>query len=370
MLEYALQVHYRGESVIDLAPAILRAWERGVRGSSLADLVPEELSFDPLTDREADTRRRRRAAALGMLSLLAAGVCAAVFWPRARPAPEAPPLVRYDPPTAEELAKADALFRRMIWADVGKVPTFLEWEKLRADSHYAMTDLARQLLLRPPLWEVCEPQLRKTFELPTSDSAVKGVILDLCARERSKHALDLARDFWTEDPAAFGIEHMVAFAENGADEFERELAAVLEDGVALPGQSRVLAAAFFALRGDDRGRAILEEGAQSSEMSREYVPLSFLSAVMLEELGEKGAWNAALDMLSPDLEFLLGAGREDLAFRMVVAAEVFAELRVEPSFPKLCDLAPWIEQRLAERKSDLGTPEAIRAAVGRLLDAR
>ncbi len=395
ILEYALHVHYRPDMLRDLAPAILRDWERGVRGSSLEDLLPDELTFEPIVEAELELPRSRwRAASWFGLAALAAGVVVVFSWPREgppvsdpsakatlpgppaptskseAPIPESKSLGRQDPPTAEEIAATDALFRRMVWADVSKVPTMLEWERLRSDSYSAMATLAGDLLLRPPLWDAVEAGLRKTFELSTSDEDVRGVVLDLCARERSRRALDLVRDFWSQDPAAFGIEHMVAFAESGMYEFELELAAVLEDGLALPGQSRVLAAAFFALRGDDRGRAILEAGARSNEMSRDYLPLSFVAAAMLEELGEKGAWKGALEGLRPALEFLIGAGRNDMARHMVVSAEVFAQLRVEPGFPRLSDLAPWIQQRVGERMGELKEPEQIRAAAQRILDAQ
>ncbi len=393
VLEYALQVHYGRLESRDLAPDILRAWDRGVRGSPLDDLLPPELDFEPIVELEREVRatRRRRAPWIVLAAAAAAGIAALAYWlagPRRAARDEGgapgrgfaqtvtPPVVDVVPGAGSALAgaemvdKAQALFRTMIWDDVPSFPTApMMWEKLASDSKRATVALAGMLSAEPLLWDAIEPAVEKTAAMPDADPYVRAVLIDLLARERSTRAIDVARELWQTIPASFMVEHLVAFAESGAEEFERELAALLEDDIAFPRESRVLPAAYFAAREDDRGREILRAGLDLRQRSADGLPLNFVAALALEDLGDEEAWDASLQTFALELEADFLSGRDDLAFELVVAGELFVALRASGERPPLCDLPVRFDRDLELRKPELTDRDAIRAAAAGVLDA-
>jgi hypothetical protein len=82
ILEYALQVHFRGKVVRDLAPEVRRAWERGVRGSDLDDLELVDPSFDDLEELERGLPRRRPRLLPWIVASVAAAALLLFAWAR------------------------------------------------------------------------------------------------------------------------------------------------------------------------------------------------------------------------------------------------------------------------------------------------
>jgi hypothetical protein len=106
----------------------------------------------------------------------------------------------------------------------------------------------------------------------------------------------------------------------------------------------------------------LRAGLAEREFSRERVPLPYVAALALADLGETAVWDSAFDELAAELELLFQAGRDDLALEMVVASEFFADSRTSGERPKLSEFGRRIGARVEVRKLDLPTREALRSA--------
>jgi hypothetical protein len=310
ILEYALQVHFRGKVVRDLAPEVRRAWERGVRGSDLDDLELVDPSFDDLEELERGLPRRRPRLLPWIVASVAAAALLLFAWARfagetrpeerdttvaemegGEPVPvdttrpqdageresgveESPPDLELDggetpdegvhelPSQREPISEADLVqlaasahdvYRSMVWADISTPAGLPPLEKLRRDSREACMKLAEMLTSEPRLWDEAESWVREPFEEkyerdgPPEDQ-VQGVVLDLLALEGSAQAIRLAEELWPRAPAAFHVEHIVAFAEAGAWIFQRELSAMIDERDAFKERALLLPAVYLATR--------------------------------------------------------------------------------------------------------------------------
>ena len=98
------------------------------------------------------------------------------------------------------------------------------------------------------------------------DPRARPVLLSCLQMSDSPRALFLARRLWREDPAAFLDDQIVSFAERGAFEFQREVAArVAGWDAADDGPLPILSAAYLAQSGDDSGYEVLAEAVRRSK---------------------------------------------------------------------------------------------------------
>ena len=109
------------------------------------------------------------------------------------------------------------------------------------------------------------------------------------AHEPHPRALGAARALFRVHPEAFTAEHWLAFAERGADEFERELAALaaqLGDGDLRDSEPPLALAVWLARRGDRRGSDALLRSAELEITSPEQAVACLQACLALAAEGE------------------------------------------------------------------------------------
>ena len=157
-------------------------------------------------------------------------------------------------------------------------------------------------------------------------------LLDYLAWNRSPRAVALARELWSESPEGFTEDHLVAFYERGAFELDRELEALASISPEASGGrgTGMFAAAFFASRGDARGRALLELYAEPPSWRERYVGMegwlgALIASRALEWLGDRTAWDRLLDSLRVEVRWAIDTGQEELAGFALLEADYFIE---------------------------------------------
>lgn len=248
------------------------------------------------------------------------------------------------------------------------------WLERNLSFHSTASELAERLDEDPLAWElvaerfeaVPDPAYGNERRLPRRQ-------LSFLAWDRSPRAIALARRLWVESPQSFGEDHLVAFAASGVFEFERELRALLSESAAAPdtasasvGARGLLAAVYFAQRGDPVGRALLERFADPASAgiprtlldSMEVAMDALLASAALDWLGDRSAWEQLLPYLKDEVDAALELEVPRFAVMLISLAEHFAVERrdVLRSLP----LGPAVAQRFQSLEGSVATTTRAR----------
>jgi hypothetical protein len=232
--------------------------------------------------------------------------------------PEQPVAPR--PLTAEERARVDC------WLDLqmeslGKIdptnPGDLERVK---EVWQARQDLVAFLADRPVAWGYVRPRVLTRLK-EASERSVKRQLLEILARGPGA-AQDPAIFAALEDELdVFDPELLTCLAERGVEPAREALADLLADGE--PNPVLVPAAAFFALRGDPRGKDTLEWFEEQAFPSGVLPFSEQVCAVALHRLGTPRPWVELVDRARDDVEASLRAGDLEAARRRVLELDYF-----------------------------------------------
>lgn len=177
-----------------------------------------------------------------------------------------------------------------------------------------------------------------------------------------------ARALWMAAPWAFGDQELVALADRGAFEAQRELVARTADALADPGAwpvPPVLAAAWLAERGDPRGRRLLARivaGSDDPPGDLDAVDRLALAGRLLDDLGDARAWSRAHARVARAVEDWIGAGYLPRAASAAAILAFDARVPAAPRLP-LADHAAALYRDRVQRVDALTGPDAIRALV-------
>lgn len=162
----------------------------------------------------------------------------------------------------------------------------------------AMRELGQLLAREPMLAADFRTRVERVRSTKQPPRIFTSYVLDLMAMDPD--ALELASRIWIEEPQAFQQTHVLAYAELGGFEFEREIQAILTHYLAEPDafeEPPTLPALFLAFRGDAAGRALLEKAARPpTELAFQdgWDGVAYLLAsAALDDLGEDRHWQAA-----------------------------------------------------------------------------
>ncbi len=228
----------------------------------------------------------------------------------------------------------------------------------------SMRELSGLLADHPSLWKIFRERATQLRVKPGA-AAIAPHVIDVLHQDFSSESLELARELWLEIPEAFREEHMVAFAERGAFEFQREVRAQVatwEESSGLP--PPVLAAAYLCYRGDGSGTAILRRACEA--VAPASAPACFLAALALESAGERTFWPRVAELVREQSERHLDLHDAAYSGRLLIVYEAFLELRELGGTPAIGNLYTELLERVEMRSADLGDEERVRALHRRL----
>ncbi|MBI5361586.1 MAG: hypothetical protein HZA53_00315 [Planctomycetes bacterium] len=177
-----------------------------------------------------------------------------------------------------------------------------------------------------------------------------------------REGIELARALWQVDARDFQDRQVVAWAERGLPEFERESRARVEQWE--PGTEPVplRSAVWAASNGSERARELLRRelarGVEGSPQPEVFDGL-VLAALALDLGGDARAWPRAIELLLPGIEGLAAAGMYDaaasyaLVLRYVDAARARRDALTQTRFE--AEAGPYV---LAHR-AELADPDAL-----------
>lgn len=271
---------------------------------------------------------------------------------------------------AVRLEELLALAAEAPWADgVGKEGYASPFE--------AVGELLERLERRPQGWDVlAEPARRMARDPETTRNGLRRVLV-VAALNPSDDALELGRELWLEAPEAFDADLVIAFAERGAFELEREARAML-DAPPPPGTDplvdlleRTAVAAHLALGGDAAGAAVLREMLEEPPRGVGVLMAQAFARVGLAALGEPVGDDPAADAeamrrsVAEQVDALLAAGQWRAAARFLVGADQLMRLERRGREARLGLFDTRVE--LALQAYELDSEQAVRALRQRLL---
>ena len=296
LLEHALYEELGGDGADapDLAPAIRAAWERSV------EQRPEPEPKHRTKHRPEQRPPSFNTARPWWLPLTAAAALAVigggVWWmntPSVEPQ-EAPPeeIAQEDPsttqpavPTASQLARASLLQGALGDLRGAELAPGMLRDLIAT---YDKEGPLAELRAAPELWPLVAPTMEQILEPQALPPFARGELLDVLALDLSPEAERLLRAAWLQDPESFSMDAIVVLAERGLFEFEREATAWLGMLDDVSGDPFALAL-WGALRGDERGGAILEAALTAGRNEKE-PERPLLAAAGLAKLGRGTAW--------------------------------------------------------------------------------
>jgi len=273
-----------------------------------------------------------------------------------------PVCVRSDPAAAEPLEEQLALGMLERVASVPGPGAGADYWSAFAKRRAVQRELIAFLALDPERWRFVRGPLDKLVaDWRTPVDALQWLVATV-AQEPSATAFELARELWLARPEAFAPDSIVALAERGGFEFERELEAMAEPGEE-PARA-ILPAAYLAFRGDDRGRAHLEAAAREPLVAPGGLPLALVAAAALDGLAGEGraAWDHVLEQLGNEVFGSLDDPRMlPMAAYLVQAATFVADLEASG---ELARHLAFVDVRAMDHADEapLETPAAVLAA--------
>ncbi len=284
-----------------------------------------------------------------------------------------------DPGTTESLSRRDEerlteLFAAIATRELPYATGGAAMEKLFEWREGAWLELSSLLAARPERWAVLEPRIRAEFEQGFAGSGPggpQGWTLDLLVRDRSRTSLRIARDLWRSTPQAFTLDHVLALADRGAFEFERELYAIALSGAEPEPMRREIAACQIALDGDPVVRDLLRarfdalepaDGEASPDM---LVMRRLTIAAALDAIGDPLPLRSERARIVQACRGWLDSGQTARAQRTALIVEFLDRLRAGPD-PSLAYAAFLAEQFLREGQWTYADEEELRALLDEL----
>ena len=221
--------------------------------------------------------------------------------------------------------------------------------------------LSSMLARQPQYWKLVASTAIDWAKDPRERARVIGALVEFLVRDDSPTAYDLARELWLYRPEAFDEHQIVAFAERGAFEFERELAAILEQWRPGDGGAPVLSAAWLCRHGDPGAIEVLEAVLAEADDAPDAAQSRLLAAYALGTIGDQKAWEDNLKRTEETAEQLLAAKEPAAAGVLALLADHLDGLRQREEPSPLGTLPRDLDVLLRERGPKLSSPEWIRA---------
>ncbi len=268
--------------------------------------------------------------------------------------PSVPPRV----PTPEELNLFTGVFERVTAefeekVQAGVVPLWLPVAPLEEFSEFGARSEAH--------WAHLETAVLEQFEQRATYNDSRARLLDALAFDPSPKAFELGRRLWLRAPGTFADRHLVAFAERGAFEFEREIFALVE-GYADAFEKReppVLPAAYLGLRGWSEGSELLRVEGPVPPMQ---LQTRLAAAAALERLGDPQPWSELMDQLRAQTEVAIDEELLETAKWLVLGIESFRKTLATDS-PRLSLLHWYAERHFEESAEQLPEAQQLRRAL-------
>ncbi|MCU0728297.1 MAG: hypothetical protein MUE73_21330 [Planctomycetes bacterium] len=233
------------------------------------------------------------------------------------------------------------------------------------EAEAAAEELAEYLGADGARWDFAVPRLAL---LPgaAARSEVRARLLRVLAAEPGRRSDGLLSRALAVVQDSFDPDTVLRLAERGlAPAVDRVAASVA--GADAP-ELRVLPAAFFAFRGDTRGREALLPAEGSEEFLRAR-PLDWLAAAAgLAALEGPERWGDSMARLREVLTPALDAGQTEYVRWFALAARYFRPAALSHRPVRLSRLGYAVEDFLAERSSEARTPADLRALLASLAD--
>ncbi|MHC4958053.1 MAG: hypothetical protein ACYTGN_06720 [Planctomycetota bacterium] len=222
----------------------------------------------------------------------------------------------------------------------------------------AATELRSMLLGRPAAWAHVRERLQALPRAPDARQRLIGLLVDDAA-SRPLVLAELERD-----AAVFSPDAVLALAEEGEKAAHAEL--LRRVATLKPGIQGVPFGVFLALRGDARGKYLLE-WFRGSGLGSKFPDYFIACAAGLERLGEPG-WGGSISFTRRRMNAHLAKGRMDFAADRVLRLEYFARAVRSRKPVRVDRLLDRLKAYVAKHKADLGTADAIRARLEALDD--
>ena len=214
----------------------------------------------------------------------------------------------------------------------------------------AADDLAAALTRRPETRLWLRPRLHerpRTMER----SGVHRRLLQVLFVDDDDRTKRVFESVLATTPEVIDDRRLLILAEAGFEGAVRFLETQLAEERAVRLPSRVFPALFFAVRGDDRGRAVLE-GARANVGLLGWARTTWNAAVAgLVFLGESSAWDELVRRLDVEVEAALARGDLPSASHAVLSAAYFHRLLQAPGPVPVAD-TPYSAQVWRERFAD------------------
>jgi len=168
----------------------------------------------------------------------------------------------------------------------------------------------------PELWPLADEAVAEILDPNAVPSYVRREIVGSLAVDESPFAQAALRRAWLVDPEVFPTSAIVALAERGIFEFEREATAWFDSWDETAEGDPFPIALYLSLRDDTRGVEFLRVALEDNRKG-ETVGLPLIAAAGLARLGDRDAWDeAVLDHAAKAREFLADGDLEQAALRI------------------------------------------------------
>ncbi|MEM9802533.1 MAG: hypothetical protein AAGA20_19560 [Planctomycetota bacterium] len=169
---------------------------------------------------------------------------------------------------------------------------------------------------QPELWPLAREAARDVLDSAATPKYVRSDLIGSFSIDPSPFAAEVLRTAWLDDPAAFPVDAIVALAERGIPEFEREVDAWLEAWDPSSEDDPFSVALVLALAGDQAAAPFLRTAiADAPKDEFTFVPL--LAAAGLSRLGVSRAWDEISGPFVEETRALLDADELELAAQRV-----------------------------------------------------
>jgi hypothetical protein len=178
--------------------------------------------------------------------------------------------------------------------------------------------VSKALRFHEGAFQALRPVIVERFSDKETTELARANILNLFTWEPSKAAAELGAELYGIQPAAFSTDHMVAFAQAGAEVFDSKLGKVLHKSK--NERDRFLAAVYFAKHETAAARPVLASCIEKPCTSEGGFTRAFIAATLLEKMGEPSRIEELTQMAAETALEALDAGNVELARRIAMEA--------------------------------------------------